>query len=153
MGVDGGLKRSSSRALAALVVMLALTTPSAAFEVERVGDGLPRSLTGQPGDPANGKAVVLNRALSACLLCHSGPFPEAPFQGTLAPSLKGSGERLNDAQIRLRLVDPTVLDPKSIMPSYYRLNGLNRVGPNWRGKTVLTAQQIEDVVAYLASLK
>jgi sulfur-oxidizing protein SoxX len=139
-------------------VSLALFLTLAAFGVraeapQRVDDGIPASLTGEAGDPARGRAVVLNRAVSACLLCHSGPFPEAPFQGTLAPSLAGAGERLSPAQIRLRLVDPTVLDPNSLMPSYYRTEGLNRVGPNWRGKTVLTAAQIEDVVAYLVSLK
>jgi len=138
--------------LRALVLMLGLSGAEAA-DLTRVEDGIPASLTGQVGDPARGRAVVLNRAVSACLLCHSGPFPEAPFQGTLAPSLAGAGERLSAAQIRLRLVDPTVLDPKSIMPSYYRVEGLNRVGPNWRDKTVLTAEQIEDVVAYLASLR
>jgi len=124
-----------------------------AAEPRRVGDSLPDSLTGQPGDPARGRALVLNRVVSACLLCHSGPFPEAPFQGTLAPSLAGAGERLEPGQIRLRLVDPTALDPNSIMPAYFRVEGLNRVGANWRGKPVLTAEQVEDVVAYLASLK
>ncbi len=137
-----------------LFLILALTFSGAnAAELQRVDDGIPTSLTGLVGDPVRGRAVVLNRAVSACLLCHSGAFPEAPFQGTLAPSLEGAGERLTEAQIRLRLVDPTLLDPKSIMPSYYKIEGLNRVGPSWRGKTVLTAAQIEDVVAYLASLK
>lgn len=149
-----GSRRSPPRPSVSLALILALAaSPAFAGAPERVGDGVPVSLTGQAGDPSRGRAVVLNRAVSACLLCHSGPFPEAPFQGTLAPSLAGAGERLSEAQIRLRLIDSTVLDPQSIMPSYYRIEGLNRVGPAWRGKTVLTAEQIEDVVAYLASLK
>lgn len=147
------LKHSVSLSLFWALVLALFAFGAEAAEPVRVDDGIPASLTGEAGDPARGRAVVLNRAVSACLLCHSGPFPEAPFQGTLAPSLAGAGERLSPAQIRLRLVDPTLLDPKSIMPSYYRTEGLNRVGPNWRGKTVLTAAQIEDVVAYLASLK
>lgn len=147
------LKPSVNLALIWALVLALRVSTAEAQELQRVEDGIPASLTGQEGDPARGRAVVLNRAVSACLLCHSGPFPEAPFQGTLAPSLAGAGDRLSPAQIRLRLVDPTVLDPNSIMPSYYRVEGLNRVGPNWRGKTVLTAAQIEDVVAYLASLK
>jgi len=147
------LKFSVSLALLLAASGLAASPLVAGAELRRVGDGAPGSLTGQAGDPARGRAVVLNRAVSACLLCHSGPFPEAPFQGTLAPSLAGVGERLEPAQIRLRLVDPTVLDPMSIMPSYFRLDGLNRVGPAWRGKTILSAEQLEDVVAYLASLK
>lgn len=153
-----GSRRSPLKPLVSLAPLWALVLGLLALGADaadfvRVEDGIPASLTGEAGDPARGRAIVLNRAVSACLLCHSGPFPEAPFQGTLAPSLAGAGERLSPAQIRLRLVDPTVLDANSIMPSYYRIEGLNRVGPNWRGKTVLTAAQIEDVVAYLASLK
>ncbi len=135
-------------------LLLALMAwPAGGADLRQVGDGMPASLTGVVGDVARGRAVVLNRAVSACLLCHSGPFPEAPFQGTLAPTLAGVGDRLDAAQIRLRLVDPTALDPKSIMPAYFRGEGLNRVGPAWRGKTVLSAEQLEDVVAYLTTLK
>jgi sulfur-oxidizing protein SoxX len=109
-------------------------------------------LTGVPGDPVNGRAVVVKRE-NTCLLCHSGPFPEERFQGDLAPNLKGAGSRWSEGQLRLRLVDATRLNPETIMPSFYRVEGLNRVARNYRGKPVLTAQQIEDVVAYLATLK
>jgi L-cysteine S-thiosulfotransferase len=117
-----------------------------------VGDGIPESLTGTPGDAARGRALVLDRS-STCILCHSGPFPETKFQGDLAPSLDGAGSRWSEAQLRLRLVDASRLNPTTIMPSYYRADGLARVGPAWRGKTILSAEQIEDVVAYLVSLR
>ena len=90
---------------------------------------------------------------STCILCHSGPFPETRFQGDLAPSLAGAGGRWSEGQLRLRLVDASSLNPATIMPSYYRLDGLLRVGPAWRGKPILSAEQIEDMVAYLASLR
>ncbi len=90
---------------------------------------------------------------STCLLCHAGPFPEERFQGNLAPDLKGAGARWSEGELRLRMVDATRLNPATIMPSYYRLDGLVRVAPNFRGKPVLTAEQIEDVVAYLKTLQ
>jgi len=116
------------------------------------GDAIPQSLTGVPGDPARGRALVLDRS-STCILCHSGPFPETRFQGDLAPNLTGAGIRWSEGQLRLRLVDASRLNPATIMPSYYRLDGLMRVGTAWRGKPILSAEQIEDIVAYLASLR
>jgi sulfur-oxidizing protein SoxX len=115
-------------------------------------DAIAESLTGAPGDVTRGRALVLERT-STCILCHSGPFPEAKFQGDLAPSLAGAGSRWSKGQLRLRLVDASRLNPATIMPSYYRLDGLVRVGPAWRGKPILSAEQIEDMVAYLASLR
>ena len=116
-------------------------------------DGIPASLTGQAGDPARGRAIVANRQLGLCLLCHSGPFPEERFQGDLAPSLEGAGRRLSEARLRLRLVDSRKVNPETIMPSYFRTEGLERVAPAFRGKPLLSAEQIEDVVAYLGTLK
>jgi len=118
-----------------------------------VGDAIPESLTGEPGDPARGRAIVLSRQTGLCLLCHSGPFPEERFQGTLAPDLAGAGGRWSEGQLRLRLVDSTRLNPATIMPSYYLIEGLTRVGRAWRGKPVLSAQEIEDLVAFLATLR
>ena len=115
-------------------------------------DGIPDSLTGTPGDPARGRALVVDRS-STCILCHSGPFPEARFQGDLAPSLAGVGSRWTTSQLRLRLVDASRLNPTTIMPSFYRVDGLDRVGPAWRGKPILSAEQIEDMVAYLTTLR
>ena len=116
-------------------------------------DSIPASLTGAKGDPARGEAIVANRQVGLCLLCHSGPFPEERFQGNLAPDLTAVGARLSEGQIRQRIVDPTKVNPQSIMPAYYKSEGLVRVAPAYRGKTVLTAEQIEDIVAYLSTLK
>jgi L-cysteine S-thiosulfotransferase len=116
-------------------------------------DDMPTPLAGAKGDPARGRAIVVNRQLGLCLLCHSGPFPEERFQGSIAPDLNGIGARLSEGQIRLRLVDPGRLNPATIMPAYFRSEGLTRVAPGFRGKPVLTAQQVEDVVAFLGSLK
>jgi L-cysteine S-thiosulfotransferase len=111
------------------------------------------SLTGTAGDPGRGRLVVMDRRLGGCLLCHTGPFPEEKFQGTLAPDLSGAGMRYTEGELRLRLVDPMRLNPDTIMPAYYRIEGLTHVGNSWRGKPILTAEQIEDVVAYLMTLR
>ncbi len=116
-------------------------------------DGISEPLTAQPGDPERGRRIVGNRQLSMCLLCHTGPFPEERFQGNLAPPLDGSGQRLSAAQLRLRLVDSKRINPDSIMPAYHATGGLQRVGASWAGKPILSAQQIEDVVAYLSLLR
>jgi len=118
-----------------------------------VGDGIPDSLTGAPGDAARGRAIVTSRQSGLCLLCHSGPFPEERFQGDLAPSLAGAGTRWSTAQLRLRIVDGSRLNPATIMPSYYRVDHLARVGAAWAGRPVLTAPEVEDVVAFLATLR
>jgi sulfur-oxidizing protein SoxX len=121
--------------------------------LEIVGDAIPASLTGHTGDPARGRAIVLNRQVGLCLLCHSGPFPEERFQGNMAPDLKGAGARWSKGELRLRMVDARKLNPQTIMPPYYVVEGMNRVAPAFRGKPILTAEQIEDVVAFLATLR
>ena len=117
------------------------------------GDAISTSLTGEDGDPARGREIVANRLVGLCLLCHTGPVPEAPLQGTLAPDLKGAGTRWSIGQLRLRMVDSSRVMPDTIMPAYYRIDHLVRVAPALRVKPVLTAAQIEDVVAFLATLK
>ncbi len=117
-----------------------------------VGDAIPQSLTGLPGDVTRGRALAVDRT-STCILCHSGPFPEQKFQGDLAPGLGGAGSRWSEGQLRLRLVDASRLNAATIMPSYYRVEALDRVGAAWRGKPILSAEQIEDIVAYLTSLR
>ena len=119
------MKRSASVALAALLTMGA-------------------------GDATSGRAVVMNRQIGACLLCHSGPFPDPHLQGNLAPSLAGVGSRLTPDALRLRLTTPP---PDSIMPSYSATDGRRQIGRQWEGKPVLTPSQIEDVVAFLSTLK
>jgi sulfur-oxidizing protein SoxX len=96
---------------------------------------------------------VTNRQVGLCLLCHSGPFPEERFQGNLAPDLKGAGARWTEGQLRLRLVDSSRINAASIMPAYHRTEGLTRVAPAYRGKPILSAEQIEDVVAFLMTLR
>lgn len=118
-----------------------------------VGDAIPAPLTDLPGDAARGRAVVESRQLGTCVLCHAGPFPAERLPATIGPDLRGMGDRLNSGQIRLRLVDPGRVNPDSVMPGYFRVDGLVRVGAAWRGRSVLTAQQIEDAVAFLATLK
>jgi sulfur-oxidizing protein SoxX len=118
-----------------------------------VGDAIPESLTGAKGNPERGRAIVGNRQVGFCLLCHTGPFPQDKFQGTLAPDLTGAGSRATEGQLRLRIVDASRLNPRTIMPPYYRVTGLVRVAPAFEGKPVLSAEQIEDVVAYLATLR
>lgn len=113
---------------------------------------MPRSLTGAPGDAARGRAIVANRQVGLCLLCHTGPFPEERFQGNLAPDLR-SAARLTEGQVRLRIVDSARVNPDTIMPAYHRTDGLVSVAPAFAGKPVLSAQQVEDVVAWLATLK
>ena len=123
----------------------------AAFVV--VGDGIPAPLTATGGDPARGRATVASRQQGLCLLCHSGPFPEERFQGNLAPSLAGAGSRWSAAQLRLRIVDARRLNPDSLMPAFHRTDDRERVGAQWAGKPILDAQQVEDVVAFLGTLK
>ncbi len=104
------------------------------------------------GDPVRGEAVV-TRQSSTCTLCHAGPFPNPHLQGDVGPDLRGVGARLSESELRDRLVDASRVNPATVMPSFYRTEGLTRVGVAWRGKPILSAQEIEDAVAYLATLK
>jgi L-cysteine S-thiosulfotransferase len=116
-----------------------------------VGDAIPQPLTAEPGDAARGRKVVTNREVGACLLCHAVPGERT--SGNIAPTLAGAGARLSAAQLRLRVVDSSRVNPDTPMPAYYRIEGLTQVAAAYRGKPVLSAQQVEDVVAFLATLK
>ena len=116
------------------------------------GDSIIESLSVEPGDPARGRAIVASRQTGLCLLCHSGPFPEERFQGNLAPELKVSVARLNASQLRARIVNAAHFNPQTIMPSYYQTSHLNRVAPKFAGQTILSGQEIEDVIAFLVTL-
>jgi sulfur-oxidizing protein SoxX len=133
--------------------LVALPVAAQQVSPQIVDDTIPRSLTGQPGDAARGRAIVANRSVGLCLLCHSGPIAEERFQGDIAPSLAGAGSRWSEGQLRLRIVDGSRLNADTIMPAYYRTQGLQRVARTFEGKTILSAAQVEDVVAYLLTLK
>ena len=141
-------------ALSAVGVMLTvLTARAAAQDPLVVGDAIPASLTGAAGDAARGRVIVVDRRVGLCLLCHSGPFPEERLMGDIGPDLRGTGARLTEGQVRLRLVDAGRVNPATIMPPYYRSDGLIRVASAYRDRPVLTAAQIEDVVAFLMTLR
>lgn len=132
----------------------ALVLASAALAAwQPVGDAIPLPLDGLAGDAARGRALVASRQQGLCLLCHAAPIPDERQQGNLAPDLAGVGARLSAGQLRLRLVHPQALNPESIMPAYHRLDGLQRVAREWQGQPLMTPQQVEDVVAYLRTLK
>lgn len=131
------------------MLLVLLLASSAAI----ASDAIREPLRGLQGDAQRGRTIVASRQTGLCLLCHNAPIPEERFQGDLAPSLAGAGSRWSAGQLRLRIVDSQRLNPGSIMPAYHRVEGLNQVGRDWRGKPVLDAQQVEDVVAYLQTLK
>ncbi len=125
-------------------------------DLSGTGDGIAVPLGGLVGDAARGRSIVASRQLGLCVLCHQIPGElgiPAAFQGNIAPSIAGAGSRWSPAQLRLRMVDSRKLDPHSIMPAYLRTDGLVRVGSAWQGQPLLDAQQIEDVVAFLVTLK
>jgi L-cysteine S-thiosulfotransferase len=150
-------RRSASAAavVAALMLTGAVVTPARAELVHYTiaGDAIPDSLTGAKGDATRGRVIVANRNAGLCLLCHSGPFPEDRFQGNIGPDLSGAGSRWSEGQLRLRIVDASKFDANTIMPPFYRVDGLSRVPAAYHDKPVLTAVEVEDVVAYLMTLK
>lgn len=142
----------------ALTGCVLAASPCAGQEAEPyvvTGDAIMQPLGSAKGDPARGAALISDRHRSLCTLCHSGPFPDPHLHGTLAPNLTRVGARLSESQIRLRVVDMKQLAPDTIMPSYYRAadGEGRRVAAGWRGKPILTGGDIEDIVAYLATLK
>ncbi|WP_198369088.1 sulfur oxidation c-type cytochrome SoxX [Roseomonas rosulenta] len=138
-----------------LALLLAAASPAAGQVAGFVvrGDAIEAPLAGLVGDAARGEAVVKNRETANCLICHSIPDPREPFMGEIGPPLAGVGGRLSPGQIRLRLVDPTRVNPGAIMPAYHRTHDLLRVDPRFAGRPVLGAQEIEDVVAWLVTLR
>ena len=118
-----------------------------------IDDGIPTPLTQQPGDATRGRAIVTNRQVGMCQLCHQVPGSSDRFQGDIATNLAGAGARWTAPQLRLRLVDSRRVNADSVMPAYFKVDALHRVGATWRDQTILNAQQIEDVVAWLVSLK
>ncbi len=145
--------------LGGLCLALAATGSVAAPQLQpyRVeGQAIEQSL-GPPGDAARGRALLIARDPANCILCHAAPNElvgaGARFSGNLAPPLDGAGARWTAGQLRLRIVDSRRLNPDSLMPSYYRTDGLVEVGAAWRGQPIMSAQQIEDLIAYLVTLR
>ena len=155
VGVRAGRVRLRSLAAASLLsaglLAAAAATPVLPYQVS--GDGIAQPLGGLVGDPVRGRAVVADRRVGLCLLCHTGPFPEERSPGTLATDLSGAGRRWSEAQLRLRVVDARAVSPGSFMPAFHRVDGLQRVGASWQGRPLLSAQQVEDVVAFLLTLQ
>ncbi|NVM78985.1 sulfur-oxidizing protein SoxX [Duganella sp. SG902] len=146
-------RRGGTARAFALALLLPAVAPSASPPT-LTADGDASLLPGAAaGDPARGRAIVANRQLSLCLLCHPGPIPEERFQGNLAPDLRGAGQRWSAGQLRERIVDASRFNPATIMPAYYKTEGLTRVAASYKDQTILNAQQIEDVVAWLQTLK
>ncbi len=143
------------------VVLIGLALPLGAAAEERpllpadriVGDAIPEPLTDSPGDPVRGQRLVRDREVGNCLICHRVPEPQERFQGDLGPDLAGVGAALTAGQLRLRVVDQSRLNPATLMPPYYRIGNLTRVAERYRNRPVLTAQEVEDVVAYLQTLR
>jgi sulfur-oxidizing protein SoxX len=162
-GRCGRLEGGHVRAVVAAVVLgLAHGTPAGAAEpapvvpLVIVGDGIPQPLTAVPGDARRGQAIVGNRQVGLCLLCHAAPvalFPHEPVPGTVSTDLAGAGRRWSAPQLRLRVADARALNPATVMPSFHRLPQAPRVAAAFQGRPLLDAQQVEDVVAFLQTLR
>ena len=135
----------------AALVLLAIGTGGALAQAPT----MPDPLTPTPGDPARGKAVAVNSDMGNCVICHHIPVPELPegAAGDIGPDLAGVGARLTAPELRQRVVNPKAIDPDTVMPAYFVTEGLYRVQAKYAGKAILTAQQVEDLVAYLLTLK
>ena len=113
---------------------------------------IPRPLTDRPGDPERGRRLVMDRSKGNCITCHEMPV-QADFQGDFGPPLAGVAGRYEPGELRLRLVDSKRMNPESNMPSFHRVEGLNAVRRDFAGKPILEAQEVEDVLAYLLTLR
>jgi L-cysteine S-thiosulfotransferase len=149
------LRRRVCLLAAAVSCCLTMASQPGAAGLQVVGDGIPVALAG-PGDAARGRDIAMGRE-AGCTLCHQLPPAvtggDLPLGGDIGPPLAGTGSRWAVAQLRLRIVDPTRLNADSVMPAYHRTDGLRRVGSQVAGRPILDAQQVEDVVAWLSSLK
>jgi sulfur-oxidizing protein SoxX len=140
-----------------LAILALMTTPgwaaAAELRYQVDGDGISKPLAAEAGDPARGRALVVARDSANCVLCHAVPDPAARFAGDVGPSLAGVGRRFTVPQLRLRVVDEMQVNRATVMPSYYKVAGLANVAAPYAGKPILTAREVEDVVAWLATLQ
>ena len=140
-------------AAVAIGISAAEAVPGSLAKFRVIADGIPEPIGGIAGDAGRGRTLILGREAANCVLCHALPEPGVRFSGDLGPPLGGVARTLSVAQLRLRVVDSMRVNPTTIMPSYYRIEGLDRVAGAYRGKPILAAEQVEDLVAYLATLK
>ncbi len=141
-------------ALAAAVLLAGTAVADGLMKYEIADNAIVKSLTGKPGDAAKGVKAFTNRKLGNCLACHQVTALAAqPFHGQIAPPLDGVAERYNEGQLRMQVVNAKQINPDTIMPAFYRTDGLHRVLDKFKDKPILTAEEVEDVVAYLKTLK
>lgn len=146
------MRPAAAAALLCLLVPCACSQASndrLASPVTIVGDAVPAPLEGRQGDAQRGQQVFTSRDSGHCLLCHQLASLDAEFQGNVGPPLTGIGARLDAGQIRYRIIDAQTIWPDTVMPAYYRTDGLRQVGEAYRGAPALSAQEIEDLVAFL----
>ncbi len=156
------MKRSIlATAVIAMTATSGLAGEVAPTEVKFEDGSISQSLTGVPGDPAQGREIVGNKGLGNCVACHEvTDLADVPFHGEIGPMLDGAGDRWSEAELRGIVANAKIMFEDSMMPSFYKTEGFVRPGNAYTGKAaddtfgpLLTAQQIEDVVAYLATLK
>lgn len=147
------MARPTPRRAIGVLALCVMVVPGAVAQAVFDGDAIREPLTATPGDPVRGKAVLVQREKGHCILCHALPEADVRFAGNIGPPLAGVGARLSAAQIRGRIADPTRNAPDTAMPAYFRSTELRRVAPAFKDRTVLSAQDVEDAVAYLSTLR
>lgn len=145
------MKRSWSGVLAGLILAGACGAPLTGTSASGPDTALAgaASLTGNPGDPVRGLDIFVSREAGHCILCHAIEGLDIGSQGNVGPELTGIGTRLTPDQIRYRIIDARRIWPQTVMPPYYRTEGLRQVGQAYQGRPVLSEEQIEDLVAFL----
>lgn len=128
------------------------SAPAGTLDLRVIADGILEPLV-PGGNAERGRALIIARDAANCILCHAVSDPGVRVAGNVGPSLDGVGRRLSVAQLRLRVADNMRVHPETIMPSYYRVVGFELVAGAYRGKPILDAGQVEDIVAYLSSLQ
>ncbi len=148
------MKRTSVMLAAMVLASAAYAAETPPGEVVFNEGAVEQSLTGVPGDPANGRKVFMNRKKGNCLACHANAdMHEQLFHGEVGPTLDGVAERYSEAELRGLLTNSKNTYENTIMPAFYRADGFTRPLAKFEGKTILSAQEVEDVVAYLLTLK